>query len=119
MNAVVEEEAVAEGKLEQLRPEQRASHPSNNDLSDNTAITNWGYFILFSYLYLLQGIVSGIIGTTPYIYAQLPDYNTMALFGANLLPFSFKFVLGSSPATQRPSSKSTSCWATESAKRGW
>lgn len=49
---------------------------------------------MFSYLYLVQGIVSGIIGTMPYIYLQLPDYNTMALFGAHMLPFSFKFILG-------------------------
>lgn len=30
----------------------------------------------------------------PYIYPELPSYNVMAVFGAALLPFSFKFLLG-------------------------
>lgn len=68
----------------------------NNDLSDDSTITNWPYFLIFSYIYLLQGVISGIIGTMPYIYPILPNYNTMALFNANLLPFSFKFILGTS-----------------------
>ncbi len=69
-----------------------------NDLSDDHGITNWPYFLLFSYLYLLQGIVSGIISTIPYVYPKLPDYNSMALFGAHLLPFSFKLIIGTIPA---------------------
>lgn len=67
---------------------------ANNDFSDDAPIQNWSLFLLFSALYLLQGIISGVIGTMPYIYPQLPDYNSMALFNANLLPFSFKFIIG-------------------------
>jgi hypothetical protein len=55
----------------------------------------------------VQGIVSGIIGTMPYVYPKLPDYNSMALFGANLLPFSFKFILGISNLMKLLFSKNT------------
>ncbi len=74
---------------------------------------------MFSYLYLIQGIISGIIGTMPYIYPQLPDYNTMALFGANLIPFSFKFILGIYILIKLLSFKNTVLSAMENAKRGW
>ena len=90
-----------------------------NDLSDDTAINNWSYFILFSYLYLIQGIISGIIGTMPYVYPHLPDYNTMALFGAQLMPFSFKFILGTFIFIKPLSFKNTVLLAMENAKRGW
>ena len=57
-------------------------------------ITNWGYFTLFSYLYVIQGIVSGFAATMPYIYTQLPDTNTMTIFNSTNLPFSLKFLIG-------------------------
>lgn len=35
----------------------------------------------------------GISGTMPYIYPELPDVHTMALFNSVTLPYSFKFLL--------------------------
>jgi thiosulfate reductase cytochrome b subunit len=60
-----------------------------NDLSDHTPIKNWKYFSLFSYLYVLQGVITGIAMTMPYVYPILPSVSTMALFNATQLPFSF------------------------------
>ena len=51
-------------------------------------------FVLFSYLYFVQGAIMGIAGTMPYIYKELPDVHTMALFSAVTLPYSLKFLLG-------------------------
>ncbi len=45
----------------------------DDDNHDLGKITNWGYFLLFSYLYVVQGIVSGFAATMPYLYSQLPD----------------------------------------------
>lgn len=68
-------------------------------------ITHWGYFLLFSYLYIIQGVVSGFASTMPYIYSELPDVSTMAIFNSANLPFSFKFLIGILSDTQPPSSK--------------
>lgn len=97
----------------------RLANPANNDLSDDAPITNWGYFILFSYLYLLQGVISGIISTMPYIYPILPGYNSMALFNANLLPFSFKFIIGTHFFMQLLSYKNTVSCLMVRGKLGW
>jgi hypothetical protein len=43
-----------------------------------------------------MGIVTGIIATMPYLYAHLPNVDSMALFNATSLPFSLKFILGNS-----------------------
>jgi len=32
-----------------------------------------GTFLLFPYLYFIQGVIIGLIGTMPYIYPTLPD----------------------------------------------
>jgi hypothetical protein len=69
----------------------------DEDDHDIGEINNWGYFLLFSYLYLIQGVVSGFAATMPYIYSQLPDYSTMAIFNSTNLPFSFKFIIGTPP----------------------
>lgn len=58
------------------------------------SITNWGYFALYSYFYVIQGIVSGFAATMPYLYSQLPSESTMAIFNSTDLPFSFKFLIG-------------------------
>ena len=50
-------------------------------------------YMLFFYLYLVQGIALSIGGTMPYVYPHLPSYSTLALFAAVTLPFSFKFFL--------------------------
>jgi hypothetical protein len=81
-------------------------------------INHWGYFLLFSYLYLIQGVVSGFAATMPYIYKELPDVSTMAIFNSTNLPFSFKFIIGTSSPTQRPFSKNTHLSCTESARPG-
>jgi hypothetical protein len=69
-------------------------------------INHCGYFVLFSYLYLIQGVVSGFAATMPYIYAELPDVSTMAIFNSTNLPFSLKFLIGTASPTQRPSWRS-------------
>lgn len=53
---------------DQAAPEQQKE--DNHDLG---VINNWGYFFLFSYFYISQGVLSGFISTMPYIYSQLPD----------------------------------------------
>lgn len=63
-------------------------------------------FLLFSYLYLIQGVVIGLIGTMPYIYPHLPDIETMALFNSISLPYSFKFLIGKSSPTKHLSYRS-------------
>jgi len=64
-------------------------------------------FILFSYLYFVQGAIIGISGTMPYIYKELPDVHTMALFHAVTLPYSLKFLLGTIFLRQHPFFKGT------------
>jgi hypothetical protein len=75
-------------------------------------------FLLFSYLYFVQGCVIGIAGTMPYIYKELPDVHTMALFHAVTLPYSLKFLLGTSALSQPPSCRSTAVSTTASARPG-
>lgn len=45
-------------------------------------------------MYILQGIVSGIISTMPYVYKNLPSISTMAIFSATNMPFTLKFLIG-------------------------
>lgn len=56
---------------EQAKEEMQAVEAQQN--YDIGKINNWGYFLLFSYLYVIQGIVSGFASTMPYLYAQLPN----------------------------------------------
>jgi hypothetical protein len=60
----------------------------------------------------------GLIGTMPYVYPTLPDIDTMALFNSISLPYSFKFLIGILPSTQRPSYKNTPASTTASARPG-
>lgn len=60
----------------------------------------------------------GLIGTMPYVYPTLPDIDTMALFNSISLPYSFKFVMGILPSTQRPSSRNTAAWSMANARLG-
>jgi hypothetical protein len=75
--------------------------------------------LLFSYLYFVQGAVLGVVGAMPYVYPSLPDVPTMALFSLASLPYSLKFLLGTPPPTQPPSSRSSPVAATANARPGW
>jgi hypothetical protein len=77
-----------------------------------------GTFLLFSYLYFIQGVIIGLIGTMPYIYPTLPDVDTMALFNSITLPYSFKFLIGTPTCTQRRFSKNSRSSSTASARPG-
>jgi len=78
----------------------------------------WDYFFLFSYLYILMGALSGILGTMPYIYKDLPNIDTMSLFNSTNLPFSLKFLIGIDSNIKLPSWKNSVSSNTASEKLG-
>ena len=71
-------------------------YPLENKEREDKGQVSRGTFLLFSYLYFIQGVIIGLIGTMPYIYPTLPDIDTMALFNSISLPYSFKFLIGTS-----------------------
>jgi len=51
-------------------------------------------YLLFCYLYFIQGLMIGVVGTIPYVYPELPDVDTMIIFNNLSIPYSFKFIIG-------------------------
>jgi hypothetical protein len=53
-------------------------------------------------LYLVQSIFFGFYFSLPLTYTEVPDYQTLGIFAAASLPYSLKFIMGSSSLIQRP-----------------
>ena len=74
--------------------------------------------IICSYLYFIQGVVLALPATMPLMYPELPPYWILSIFSAATLPFSFKFIEGTSAITQRPSLRSSPTSTTARGRRG-
>ncbi len=57
---------------------------------------------MFVYLYLIQGIIVSFGATMPYIYEELPNYQVVSIFTSIAIPFSFKFLTGTSDRNTAP-----------------
>lgn len=53
-------------------------------------------------LYLIQSIFFGFYFSLPLTYTEVPDYQTLGIFAAASLPYSLKFIMGTSYFLQHP-----------------
>lgn len=74
--------------------------------------------IICSYLYFIQGVALALPATMPLMYPELPPYWILSIFSAATLPFSFKFIEGTSAKTQRPSLRSSPASVMARGRRG-
>jgi hypothetical protein len=50
-------------------------------------------------LYLVQSLFFGFYFSLPLTYTEVPDYQTLGLFAAAMLPYSLKFIMGTPSVT--------------------
>lgn len=53
-------------------------------------------------LYIVQSLFFGFYFSLPLTYTEVPDYQTLSLFAAAMLPYSLKFIMGTPSLIQRP-----------------
>ena len=73
---------------------------------------------VISLLYVIQGIFFNLPNTIPLTYSVIPPYGILAYFSALYLPFSFKFVIGTSIIIKHLSSKHIHHGGTVEGRRG-